>query len=148
MARVKLTRKKKRTPRIEIIPMVDVMFLLLVFYILSSLALHHQRGIAVSLPMADSGDPGGAEDDFVLTIKPTGEYFLDKKPVPADKLGAALSDWAHAYPGGLDGAKKASVVLNADLKTEHRYVVEAMDELRKLGINNFVISTEPSKGGS
>jgi biopolymer transport protein ExbD len=148
LSRVKLVRKHKRTPRIEIIPMVDVMFLLLVFYILSSLALHHQRGIAVSLPMADSSDPGGANEDFVLSISATGDFFLDKTKVPSAKLGDALNQWAHSLPGGVESAKKTSVVLNADLKTEHRYVVQAMDELRKLGINNFVISTEPSRAGS
>ena len=59
---------KRRSPKVEIIPMVDVMFLLLVFYILSSLALHKQRGIAVDLPQAQSGVAAAEKDEMVLSI--------------------------------------------------------------------------------
>lgn len=137
-------RKKRRSPRIEIIPMVDVMFLLLVFYILSSLALHSERGIAVNLPSAASGDPPAPTQELVVTITPTGDYFLNKDKV-ADKLSDALVGWEKSLPGGEEAAQKVNVTLNADLTAQHKYVVAAMDELRKLGISNFTISTSPSK---
>lgn len=138
MAKLFPTRQKKRRPRIEIIPMVDVMFLLLVFYILSSLALHHHLGIQVALPSADSSQPAATNQEIILTIKAGGEYYLNQKPVQLPDLSSALS----AMPGGLEGARRTPVMLNADLAVQHRFVVAAMDELRKLGINEFVISTE------
>lgn len=144
MAKLFPARRARRTPRIEIIPMVDVMFLLLVFYILSSLALHNQRGIPINLPAAQSGDPAPNPQEIIVTIRPTGEFYLNKERVEADKLGDALGAWAAAFPGGIDAARKLNVILNADLSAQHRHVVLAMDQLRKLGFNNFVISTEPS----
>jgi len=131
-------RKKKRSPRIEIIPMVDVMFLLLVFYILSSLALHHPMGIPVNLPAAASSEPGAPQQPIVLTVKPDGRYFLNKDEVRLSDLGGAIE----ALPGGLAAAQKTNIVLNADLTSQHRYVVSALDELRKLGLNDFLIATE------
>lgn len=131
-------RKKKRTPRIEIIPMVDVMFLLLVFYILSSLALKHPMGIPVNLPAADSSEAAGSQQPIVLTVRPDGRYFLNKDEVSLAGLGGAVE----ALPGGLAAARKTNIVLNADLTSQHRYVVAALDELRKLGLNDFLIATE------
>lgn len=138
MARLFPARPKKRAPRIEIIPMVDVMFLLLVFYVLSSLALHHHQGIPVNLPGAVSSESNSPGQEIVLTVRPGGEYFLNQKPVQLGDLEAALE----ALPGGLAQVRRTSVVLNADLSAQHRHVVEALDQLRKLGVNDFVIATE------
>ena len=131
-------RKKKRSPRIEIIPMVDVMFLLLVFYILSSLALHRHLGVPVNLPSASTAEAVAPRQDIVLTVKPDGRYFLNKDEVQLGGLGAAVE----ALPGGLSAARRTNIVLNADLTSQHRYVVAALDELRKLGLTDFVIATE------
>lgn len=131
-------RKKKRTPRIEIIPMVDVMFLLLVFYILSSLALKHPMGIPVNLPAADTSETAATHQPIVLTVKPDGRYFLNKDVVKLEELESAIA----ALPGGLEAARKTNIVLNADLSSQHRYVMAALDELRKLGLNDFLIATE------
>lgn len=131
-------RKRRRSPRIEIIPMVDVMFLLLVFYILSSLALHKDRGIPVSLPAASSGEAGSALEELTLTITAKGEYYLNKDRVELAELGGRLE----GLPGGLESVRKRPLVLNADLAVQHRSVVDAINELRKLGIQDFVIAVE------
>jgi biopolymer transport protein ExbD len=95
-----VSRKKKRTPRIEIIPMVDVMFLLLVFYILSTIAMTTERGIPVSLPAAASGQTVAAEE-IVVSINAQGEVYLNQKRVELPELGAAM----RASPApGLRGA--------------------------------------------
>ena len=139
-------RKRKRSPRIEIIPMVDVMFLLLVFYILSSLALTAQRGIPVQLPQAGSGQPGSAAaQELVVTITPAGEFFLNKEKVDPEKLGEAVTALAGTLPGGLEAVRKGSLTLNADLSVQHRLVVSAMDQLRAVGIENFGIATDPKR---
>lgn len=134
---------KRRTPKVEIIPMVDVMFLLLVFYILSSLALHKQRGIAVDLPLAQSGAAAAEKEEMVLSIKANGDFFLNKDAVTPDALQAALHRWLLTQPGGLQSAEKTDIVLNVDSQAQHKHVVRAMDELRKEGLTHFVISTRP-----
>ncbi len=137
------TMGKRRTPKVEIIPMVDVMFLLLVFYILSSLALHKQRGIAVDLPQAASGVAAAEKEEMVVSIKANGTFFLNKEECRSDALQAALHRWLLTQPGGLESAAKTEIVLNVDAEAQHKHVVRAMDELRKEGLTRFVISTQP-----
>lgn len=130
--------KKRRSPRIEIIPMVDVMFLLLVFYILSSLALHKPKGIAVDLPHAKSGDSPTVSQDLTVTITADGSYYLDKEKVPEGRLDQSLK---LKCGGSVEKPASIHVVLNADQATPHHFVVAAMDSLRNLGVTNFSIST-------
>lgn len=125
--------------------MVDVMFLLLVFYILSSLALTAQRGIPVQLPQAGSGQPGAATQELVVTITPAGDFYLNKEKVDPTKLGEAVTALAATSPGGMEAVRKGSLVLNADLSVQHRLVVSAMDQLRAVGVENFGIATDPKR---
>ena len=81
------------------------MFLLLVFYILSSLALHKQQGIPVNLPQAKSGDSAAVSEDFVITITATGDYYLDKQRVSGQHFEQELQAWAARLPGGADSAQ-------------------------------------------
>lgn len=133
--------KTRRKPRIEIIPMVDVMFLLLVFYILSTIAMTTERGIPVALPAADSGESTRV-DETTVTINARGEVFLNRQPVELSDLGAALQAHAETLPGGLEHLRESYVVLNIDLSVPHRSVVSVMDQLRQLGISNFSIATD------
>ncbi len=137
--------KVKRKPRIEIIPMVDVMFLLLVFYILSTIAMTTERGIPVSLPNAATGEATRVEETTV-SINARGEVYLNRDRIELDDLGEALKAHAEAMPGGLDHLREGYVVLNIDMSVPHRSVVSAMDQLRDLGISNFSIATDESGG--
>ncbi len=134
-------RRRRRAPKIEIIPMVDVMFLLLVFYILSTIALTTQEGIPVQLPTAASTERNPVEE-IVVTIDQEGEFYLNKEKVEPDRLGAALQELAITQPGGMEHLRKGNIVINADMSVKHRQVVQAMDQLRSVGIQNFAIATE------
>ncbi len=136
-------KRAKRKPRIEIIPMVDVMFLLLVFYILSTIALTVERGIPVSLPTAVTGDLAKVEETTV-TIDAEGKVFLDKDPVQLDSLGEAIRTKATTLPGGLKHLQENYIVLNIDMGVPHRSVVRVMDQLREIGVSNFSIATDES----
>ena len=136
--------KPKRKPRIEIIPMVDVMFLLLVFYILSTIAMTTERGIPVSLPSAASGESTRVEETTV-TINARGEVYLNRDRIELSDLGSALEAQAQSMPGGLEHLREGYVVLNVDMSVPHRSVVSAMDQLRELGISNFSIATDEGK---
>lgn len=133
--------KGKRKPKIEIIPMVDVMFLLLVFYILSTIALTVGFGIPVALPEASSGETALVEET-VVTITAGGEVYLNKEQVQLSGLGQALLLKAGEMDGGIEALREGYVVLNVDMDVPHRSVVQAMNQLREVGISNFSIATE------
>ena len=136
-------RRARKKPHIEIIPMIDVMLLLLVFYILSTLAMDQERGIRVQLPQAKTGEKEAQQNkEIVISIDKEGHYFLNKEPVTADGLADAVRALAQTRPGGLADIQANPVVINADMSVPHRLVVHAMDTLRKLDIIRFSIATE------
>jgi biopolymer transport protein ExbD len=122
--------------------MVDVMFLLLVFYVLSSLALSQHKGIEVQLPAAQSGQASAAPQQVVITVNAQGEVYLMEKLVPLDQLGVQLQELCQQRPGGLEQVKQEGVVLNADQSSPMRLTVSVMDQLRQVGVYNFAISTQ------
>jgi len=133
---------KRRSPRIEIIPMVDVMMLLLVFYVLSSLAMTQTKGIEVQLPSAQSGQANVAPQQLVVTVNSAGEVYLQQQLVPVEQLGAQVQQLCQSRPGGLESVQKEGIILNADQSSQMRQTVGVMDQLRQVGIYNFSISTQ------
>lgn len=121
--------------------MIDTMFFLLVFYILSSLALAHQEAISVDLPKAATGQENPSMD-LIVTITKNGEYYINKTRVTEQTVGSALREEIVASHGE-KAIPRATVILNADLAVIHRRVVEVMDQCRAIGITHFAIATTP-----
>jgi biopolymer transport protein ExbD len=131
-------RELKRT-KIEIIPMIDTIFFLLVFFMLSSLALTKLNGLPVDLPKAATASRQ-QPNDLTITIDRARQIYVNKQPVALSDLGAMLVEKAGTNSGDLSDV---SVVLNADLTVPHGLVVSCMDESRKVGISKFSIATAP-----
>lgn len=121
--------------------MVDVMFLLLVFYILASIGLTIERGIPVSLPEAVSGESQVVEE-IKISITSGGDVFLNHDKVALSELGEAVRQAAESRPGGIKHLQEGYVVLNVDMSVPHGQMVKAMDQLRSVGVSNFSIATE------
>jgi biopolymer transport protein ExbD len=134
----KRRRELKRT-RIEIIPMIDTMFFLLVFFMLSSLALTRLNGLPVNLPQATTA-PKQAATDLTLTIDKDQHLFVNKDPVTLENVAEKLVEKA----GGPNvDLSTAAVIVNADLTVPHGIVVKCIDEARTVGITRFAIATAP-----
>jgi biopolymer transport protein ExbD len=138
----KRRRELKRT-KIEIIPMIDTMFFLLVFFMLSSLALTRLNGLPVNLPRASTA-PKQAVTDLTITIDKDQRVYVNKEPVSLDDLAAKLVEKAGGPNVDLG---TASVIINADLSVPHGLVVKCIDESRSVGIIHFAIATAPETGG-
>lgn len=136
----KRRRELKRT-KIEIIPMIDTMFFLLVFFMLSSLALTRLNGLPVNLPHA-STSPKQPVTDLTVTVDKEQQVFVNKERIPIDSLGAKLIEKA----GGPNvDMEQTSIIINADLSVPHGIVVHCIDEARSVGITHFAIATAPDK---
>jgi biopolymer transport protein ExbD len=128
--------------RIELIPMIDTMAFLLVFFMIASLAMTQQAGMPVNLPRADAGAPQTwADRQLVITLDQVGKIYLDKQPVPLASLGEALR-------GRLANRPDLVVVVNADARVRHGDVVAAMDAAKAAGAAHMAIATRPGGGRS
>ena len=136
-------REMKRT-RIEIIPMIDTMFFLLVFFMLSSLALTKLRGLPVNLPQASTAAKANSLD-MTVTVDKNQQIYVNKTPTTLNDLAGMLVKMA----GGPDAdLSKASVVINADKSVPYGVVIQCIDSARSVGIVHFPLATAPEGKGS
>lgn len=119
--------------RIEIIPMIDVIFFLLVFFMVSSLAMTKINSLPVSLPKTASS-PEAIKQNLILTIRKGGDIFINKTPVNLDGLGKNLIFEMRNNPQDV-------VVVNADEGVDYGLVVKAMDQARQVGVRKFALAT-------
>lgn len=131
----KRRRELKRT-RIEIIPMIDTMFFLLVFFMLSSLALTKLNGLPVNLPNAQTA-PKQAPAQLTITLDRSQKLYVNKTPVTFETLETVLVE-----KGGKN-LSAATVIINADTSVPHGLVVRCIDGAREVGISKFAIATAP-----
>lgn len=134
---MRVRQRTMKRARIEIIPMIDVIFFLLVFFMVSSLAMTKINSLPVALPKTSSS-PEALKQNVILTIKRDGTIFLNKAQVTLDGLGKQLAYDMHENPQDV-------VVVNADSGANYGLVVQAMDKAREIGVRKFALATEASK---
>lgn len=130
---MKLKRAREfRHGRIEIIPMIDVMFFLLVTFMLASLSMQSLNSITVNLPQGNAENLNHKEP-VTLTITKDSKIFLDKTPTTLDTLAFALKPML---------AGDAGVVVNADSAAPEGIVVQSMLQARRAGVEHFMIAVK------
>jgi len=134
---MRLPTSAKKKARIEIIPMIDTMFFLLVFFMIATLAMTLQRGMPVNLPTANS-TTDTVKEQVSLTLTKDGILYYNKEPIALHELEMRLSAVRQADPD-------PTVVINADEQISHGRVIEVMDHVRLSGISNMAIATKPKR---
>jgi biopolymer transport protein ExbD len=134
---MRIQRRNPKKARIEIIPMIDTIFFLLVFFMISTLSMAQYRGMPVNLPQAAAGQQAPAES-AAITIDKHAQIFLNEQPVDKTVLGDLLRQQL---------AKNADllVVINADDGVEHGRVVEIMDIARGASVARMAIAVKPKE---
>lgn len=126
----------KKKPRIEIIPMIDTMFFLLVFFMIATLAMTIQHGMPVSLPTAESSTDKIAEH-VSLTLTREGRLYYNKEAITLQELEMRLANLRQS-------SSDPSLLINADEQVPHGRVIKVMDLIRLSGITSMGIATKPS----
>jgi len=86
---MRIQRRSLKKARIEIVPMIDTIFFLLVFFMISTLSMAQYKGMPVNLPAAASGRQAPAES-AAITITKDGQIFLNKEAIDKSILGESL----------------------------------------------------------
>jgi biopolymer transport protein ExbD len=123
--------RARRRGRIEIIPLIDVMFFLLATFMLASLALQNLHALPVDLPRG-AATPLQVHDPVTLTVTKDGDIQLNETPVTLDTLGATLQPMLARQDGKL--------IIAADSAAPNGIVVQAMLRARTAGAEHFLFA--------
>ncbi|MGE5660589.1 MAG: ExbD/TolR family protein [Actinomycetota bacterium] len=121
-------------PQINIVPMIDVIFAILTFFIMSTLYLTRSEGLPVNLPKAATGEIQPQSTPLTVSIDRQGNLALNRQPIQLETLATQLS--ALIPPN-----QQTVVVINADESVTHGRVIAVMDQLRPLKGVRIAIAT-------
>ncbi len=124
----------RKKARIEIIPLIDIMFFLLAAFMLVSLNLATAKSVKVNLPIAQTGDPENKPNTAAISIASTGGIFLDKQPIGRNELTAELRRRLALQP-------TLRVIIAGDTDTRHGTTIAVLDSVRSAGIQTVAFST-------
>lgn len=134
---MRVPRRESHKARIEIIPMIDIIFFLLVFFMISTLSMTINRALPVNLPTAATSQKD-LRENLHLTLTREGGLFLNKEAITLPQLGPQVK-------AALASEPELTVILSADGEVHHSMVVAVMDELRTAGIAHLAIAVKPDK---
>ena len=131
----------KKKARIEIIPLIDIMFFLLASFMMVSLSQVHMKGIKVNLPVGSSGETQSKRDYISVSVDMNGNFFFDKEEVKREEMQSRLQKVHQSSP-------EAKVFVRGDRDTVHGNIIQLLDMLRAAGFYkiSFEIKSEALKG--
>ena len=136
---MKLQRLAPKKARIEIIPMIDVVFFLLVFFMVASLAMTTMKGMPVNLPKSSSAKCRPMVK-VVLTLTANNHYYIDKKQVAFEQIYPEIKARLAENP-------KLVVVINCDKQQKWERGIQLADEAKRAGAELLTTATEPKTRG-
>ncbi|MES0350372.1 MAG: biopolymer transporter ExbD [Desulfobacteria bacterium] len=130
-------RLERKSARIELIPLVDIIFLLLVFFIYSMLSMAVYRGIPVMLPQAETIESTKEEAVFI-TVDKKGNVFVDKAITDRDELLGRLRREQAVFP-------EKTAIISADGDAPYRAFVDVLDKVRLAGFKKVSMEAQPEQ---
>ncbi|HBL62411.1 MAG TPA: biopolymer transporter ExbD [Cyanobacteria bacterium UBA8803] len=125
--------------RVEVVPLIDVIFCILTFFILAAVGFSRQQAISVDLPKASTGTPQGREI-LMVSLNDLGQVFVEQDPVATkEQLTQKLQIHRQQNPLGL-------IALYASPNASYNDVVQVLDLLREVGGDRVALATLPKEG--
>ena len=132
MMRIDLTPQEDR-PRLMIIPMIDIIFFLLVFFMMSMLTMVVQKSMPLTLPQASSAQTSMVEN-IPVTVTADGSVYYEKEKLSLSALENRL--WEKKQQGDV------SILLRGDASVDYGKVIQVMDMIKNMGIQKVYIATD------
>lgn len=135
---------KEDSVEVNLTPLIDVVFLLLIFFMVSTTFDRHTK-LKVSLPEASIKATQQQSDPLILSIDANGNYYLNERQIVNQQLKTLKQAILKIMSEKNINIKEASLVLRADANTPHQSVVRAMDAASQIGLTKLSIATVESK---
>jgi len=131
----------KHHARIEIIPLIDIMFFLLASFMMVSLSQVTMKGWKVNLPEGKSGQVQNKKDYVSLSVDKEGTYYFDKQPIKLEEILPKLQQVYKTNP-------EAKIFIRGDAEAVHGNVTRMLDQIRSSGFQklSFEIKSRAGKG--
>jgi biopolymer transport protein ExbD len=131
----------KKHARIEIIPLIDIMFFLLASFMMVSLSQVRMKGWKVNLPEGKSGEVQNKKDYVSLSVDKDGLYFFDKEQIKLEDILPRLQKVYKTSP-------EAKIFIRGDVDAVHGNVTRMLDQIRSSGFTklSFEIKSRVGKG--
>jgi biopolymer transport protein ExbD len=140
---VNLRPHRKESPELNLTPLIDVVFLLLIFFMVSTTFDKHSR-IRVELPEAATQDEKVEEEKVLeIIVDNEGTYYVNQQEV----IKRDLATLKRAIEKAAEGRKDLPVIIKADAKTTHQSVIRVMDAASQLGYLNMTFSAKQPADG-
>ena len=131
----------RKKARIEIIPLIDIMFFLLASFMMVSLSQTTMKGMKVSLPVGASGQTQSKKDYISLSVDRDGYYYFDKTRIALEEILPKLQQVYRSNP-------EAKIFIRGDQEAVHGNVTRMLDQIRSSGFNkiSFEIKSQATSG--
>jgi len=139
---VKLGRRHEEAPDITLTPLIDVVFLLLIFFMVSTSFSRHAE-IELELPEASTEKTEERPEVIEVAIDVKGRYYVDGRQLVNTQMGTLKQ----ALHNAVGARKSPPLVISADANTPHQAVITAMDAARQLGITHISFATSQAEEG-
>ena len=135
--KIKVAKLKKA--RIEIIPLIDVIFFLLATFVLFTLSLNRIVSVPVNLPVPNpQSGPKEEDETIILQVSAEESLFWNREPMEFSELPGRLTAYKTQVA---DAGKQPRIMVSNDEKAKFGQAVKVLDEIRKAGIDSFSIET-------
>ena len=128
----------------QLAPLVDVLFLLVIFFAVTTHYARHETLMDVSVPAAETGEdrPRSEVGEIIINVKSDGTIVVNGQELTRDELLGKLRNIAEIY-------KDQAVILRGDVKTEYDHIIKVLDTCQTAGIWNVAFAAQPpEKGGT
>lgn len=133
---MKFQRRRGEEPEVNLTPLIDVVFLLLIFFMVST-TFERETEITLELPEA-TGEPIVSEKKVVeISIDARGRYYINKQEL----INTRIDTLKRAIKKAAGEDEEPQVILSADRNTPHQAVITAMDASRQLGFVHLTFAT-------
>ena len=135
---MKFAVRKRRAPSIIIVSLVDILTILLIFFVVSTTFKRDQPEVQINLPESKTAQNAPAElEHAIVSIDQNDEIKLDGRSISVEELESAVRD--------LPSTRKSSLALQADKKASFGMIVKVMDALKLAGVKNLPAFTREEK---